>query len=59
MSVVFKIDELEEDKLLDDIIADFEPYNADATEFNGMFENDVLDDNDPDEDDEVLEEVNT
>ena len=59
VSVVFKIDELEEDKLLDDIIADFEPYNADATEFNGMFENDVLDDNDPDEDDEVLEEVNT
>lgn len=57
--MVFKIDELEEDKLLDDIIADFEPYNADATEFNGMFENDVLDDNDPDEDDEVLEEVNT
>ena len=57
MSVVFKIDELEEDKLLDDIIADFEPYNA-ATEFNGMFENDELDDNDPD-DDEVLEEVNT
>ena len=60
VSVVFKIDELEEDKLLDDIIADFEPYNADATEFNGMFENDELDDNDPeDDDDEVLEEVNT
>jgi hypothetical protein len=59
VSVVFKIDELEEDKLPDDIIADFEPYNAEATEFNGMFENDVLDDNDPDDDDEVLEEVNT
>ena len=57
--MVFKIDELEEDKLLDDIVADFEPYNADETEFNGMFENDVLDDNDPDDDDEVLQELNT